>query len=785
MMNTVRKRRTDNKSKGNAGSVKLVSVKNKQTEKKRVPLRWLKRVNKQYAVLVGLVLLAVSLPIVAYVVSSQSQTVKTEASGNNRPYFSSVSPKSGAGDTLTITTTVKDADGINTMKNVGIWMDNQPSVSSRTSHAAKGNLEKDANGTSGWRYWGWAYNGPVHTCEDGSTNEACWMNYSTTVGGFSPSDNSANKIYSGGSYSDGTSYTSGRTSEYKIRSVTFPDSNTMQIVWEFKFYQNFPSDSVYIYFHAHDNSGGIGSWHHATEHWTREGTGTWSTRTVVDPNRPPVISSKPATRVKVGQLYRYEIVASDPDGDKLLYSVTTKPSWLTFSGKVLSGTPQDKHKGKHSIAVAVSDGKETTKQAFTITVYTPAPPKPPVPANEPPAVTLLAPDAETVFRGGGNMIVWQASDADGIASIDLHYSLDGETWTAIAENLPGETLEYAWDVSPIISGRYYVRVTATDKNASPLSNTATSPAFSIDNNPEGLNMPQIRGLQPGEGDVIENTTPTISASYSSGDVEIDINSVVMKLDGETVDATVLSSTCHYTPSEPLSSGIHRVELIVRNVNGDEAQRAWSFTVFGDVDPKEQTITTKDVMTIPIIGQVAKPVGIALIICLVVGLIVIGVVVTIKLVRALKKDDETVDLPQYYADYGDGDAQGPEFVEPTSDGPADTALAPETEGSDIVEGTEQPAVDVHHETPSESSVLPSQESLANDVADVGSEQVQPDPFSPNFPTETGPEAEMPPPVEPTSVEPAPVAETPVDAPPQATLSEGSEKDETIGGSDGGF
>lgn len=732
----------ENRASAKSGAVRLVGKTGGAKEKGKA-LKWLKRVNKQYAVLVGLVLLAVSLPIVAYVVSSQTQLFKSEAAGNNRPYFSSITPKSGAGSTLTLVTTIKDADGADTLSDISIWMDNRDPISSRSAAAMRGILRKDYNGQSGWRYWGSTYTGDKNTCDDGSKAESCWMNYTVNVGGFAPSDNTGNKIYSGGSFSDSTSKSSSRTGEWKVRSVSFPNSTTMQIVWEFKFYSNFPTASVNMYFHANDNSGGLGSGHDATNFWTREGTGAWDTRGTA--NHAPVITSKPGTRVKVGSLYRYEIVATDADGDSLTYRVSKKPSWLSFSGKILSGTPADSDVGKHSVTVTVSDGKVTTKQAYTLTVYIPAPPGE---TNEPPAVSVVSPTADSVFRGAENLISWQASDADGIASISLHYSLDGETWTPVAEGLAGETTQLNWDVSSIVSGMYYVRVTATDKNSTPLSNTATSPAFSIDNNPTGTNEPQIRGVQPGEGDVIENTTPTISASYTSGDVEIDTNSVVMKLDGTTVQATVLASSCHYTPGEALGTGAHTVELTVRNVNGAEAQKQWSFTVFGEVNPQEQTINTKRVMDLPIIGQVAMPLGIAIIICLIVGFIVIGVIVTIKLIKSLKKDDETMELPQYYADYGN--STGPDFIETGTDN-ADTTVAVEPEGSNVVEGA---TVEV---SPSEPSPPLAQSENTNEN----------DPFSPNFPS--GQQS----------------LETPADSKPEETEGKADDdRGDIVGGSDGG-
>jgi hypothetical protein len=89
------------------------------------------------------------------------------------------------------------------------------------------------------------------------------------------------------------------------------------------------------------------------------------------PNRPPTISGAPATTVVAGTAYSFQPSGVDPDGDTLMYSITNKPTWATFStttGK-LSGTPASA--GTFSgIAIAVSDGKggSASLATFTITV---------------------------------------------------------------------------------------------------------------------------------------------------------------------------------------------------------------------------------------------------------------------------------------------------------------------------------------------------------------------------------------------------------------------------------
>jgi hypothetical protein len=48
-----------------------------------------------------------------------------------------------------------------------------------------------------------------------------------------------------------------------------------------------------------------------------------------EPNNPPEITSNPITSINEGTIYNYDVDATDPDGDKLIYSFNPK-SILAF-----------------------------------------------------------------------------------------------------------------------------------------------------------------------------------------------------------------------------------------------------------------------------------------------------------------------------------------------------------------------------------------------------------------------------------------------------------------------
>ncbi len=89
-------------------------------------------------------------------------------------------------------------------------------------------------------------------------------------------------------------------------------------------------------------------------------------------NGAPTISGTPATSVRVGSSYAFTPTASDPNGDRLTFSISNRPSWATFNTSTgrLSGTPTSAHAGTYSnIVIRVSDGRSTTSlRAFSIAV---------------------------------------------------------------------------------------------------------------------------------------------------------------------------------------------------------------------------------------------------------------------------------------------------------------------------------------------------------------------------------------------------------------------------------
>lgn len=90
-------------------------------------------------------------------------------------------------------------------------------------------------------------------------------------------------------------------------------------------------------------------------------------------NQAPTIESLPALTTKVGATYRYSVMAKDPDGDALSYSLVSGPEGMTIDGfgRMIWKVPVNFDTTKTaavSIKVADSRGVSAPLQTFSITV---------------------------------------------------------------------------------------------------------------------------------------------------------------------------------------------------------------------------------------------------------------------------------------------------------------------------------------------------------------------------------------------------------------------------------
>ena len=91
-------------------------------------------------------------------------------------------------------------------------------------------------------------------------------------------------------------------------------------------------------------------------------------------NRAPQITSTPVTTATAGQLYSYDVEATDPDGDTLTYALTQSPEGMTIDNNtgLIQWTPPGINAQPPAVIVRVTDtGGLPAEQNFTITVNLP------------------------------------------------------------------------------------------------------------------------------------------------------------------------------------------------------------------------------------------------------------------------------------------------------------------------------------------------------------------------------------------------------------------------------
>ena len=168
-------------------------------------------------------------------------------------------------------------------------------------------------------------------------------------------------------------------------------------------------------------------------------------------NNKPIIGSTPDTTAKIEIEYTYEVVATDPDGDTLTYTLSVKPEGMTINEQTgaVSWTPIETQIGEHQVIIEVSDEKDSVSQTFTITV----------------AETLLSSIEIVPFEMGifkGNL--------ETITSITAHYN--NET-TAVIEIDSTDVVSYSSDNDDIATVSELGVVTGVDRGTAIITVTYT------------------------------------------------------------------------------------------------------------------------------------------------------------------------------------------------------------------------------------------------------------------------------------------------------------------------
>ena len=166
-----------------------------------------------------------------------------------------------------------------------------------------------------------------------------------------------------------------------------------------------PSDDLFTYDPNDDFNGSDAFTYEISD--GRGGLDTAQVTITVTPvaDAPRFTSTAPKAATE-DQPYTYPITTTDADGDALTISAPTKPDWLTLTDggdgtATLSGTPTDTDLGPHAVELDVTDGSNTARQSFILTVSN---------VND---VPVAADDAATTAEDTAIEIDVRSNDTDG------------------------------------------------------------------------------------------------------------------------------------------------------------------------------------------------------------------------------------------------------------------------------------------------------------------------------------------------------------------------------------
>ena len=309
------------------------------------------------------------------------------------------------------------------------------------------------------------------------------------------------------------------------------------------------------------------------------------TVTAAAANQPPSITSTPYHHAKVGREYRYALVATDPNGDPLTYSLTTAPSGMTIAANgAIAWTPSTTT-GAFPVRVRVADAQEWVEQAWTITVIasdvslnaevsvTPNPVQPGAP------LTLQI----AIVGAAGPPIVSATLDGQPIA-------LDADGSTTVT--------------APTAPGPHEIVVTVNDGHDTDTTTTPINVADSSDTTPPGVSL--ILPAEHADWDAVEVTAPTAVTGFVTG-ADTARWTLALQERGSTATRLLAEGTGEFTEREiatfdptTLLNGLYVLVLQAQDSSGNLAYASRLLRVTGDMKLGHFSLSFEEI-TIPVAG----------------------------------------------------------------------------------------------------------------------------------------------------------------------------------------
>jgi hypothetical protein len=331
---------------------------------------------------------------------------------------------------------------------------------------------------------------------------------------------------------------------------------------------------------------------------------------VVNNNSSPTFStlpkdSKPSQSVVTNENYEYVLSASDSDKDNINYSYSFTPNadWLKpliiedgSNGKLTIKFSGSTNKPASYLAnVIIHDGysKHISTQSWVISVS----PK----ENDIPLVKIISPlDSLRIDKGDNFNASWEASDLNQIIKHQLFMAsnpTDEDSWITVDDNIAYNKTSYTVETESLSPGTYKLIARAIDNQTPEAIGVDISEEIVIsgkeqtdtdtdtDDNPI-INEPQVNNMSPTSTEDVTNPRVTVKATVLSGDgaTLVDEN-ISFKLDdldkSSEIKINKLSESAYtliYQPQEDIVSGLHKVEIYVKDSNGGEVTKNWTFSI---------------------------------------------------------------------------------------------------------------------------------------------------------------------------------------------------------------
>ena len=290
-------------------------------------------------------------------------------------------------------------------------------------------------------------------------------------------------------------------------------------------------------------------------------------------NKAPIIISEPVKTATEGNLYSYQVEASDPDGDVLSYFLDLFPEEMNISSEngLVSWLPTNNQIGIYRVIMEVSDGRKSALQDFEIEVSN---------TNDSPQILSYFPANLNVDINEGDSIRFeiQAEDVDLNTTLNYRWFLNG----SLVSNST---------VTPVSGGSFVNNW----KYFAGVGNSGQKTVKAIISDGELSNSMQWKVTI---NDITSPNKPTLDAVTSPTNISSQILSGTKESNSSIwingTEAVALNSGTTWSFSFNLSEGENDISITSKDGAGNESSTVTSEIVLDSIAPGIPTLN--DVIT---------------------------------------------------------------------------------------------------------------------------------------------------------------------------------------------